>query len=116
MFIQAMDLAIIVPLCVMAGFLLLRRSAWGYLLASVGLLKFLTMGVAVSLMGFNMARVGVPVSVVELVVFPSHYIGQPGDGRFAAEEYQGLKLYYLTLSRTCTLKQKSRSNLVTRSN
>jgi hypothetical protein len=71
MFIQAMDLGIIVPLCVLAGILLLRRSAWGYLLASVGMMKFLTLGIAVSLMGLNMARVGVPVSAVELVVFPS---------------------------------------------
>lgn len=70
MFIQAMDLGIIVPLCVLAGILLLRRSAWGYLLASVGLMKFLTMGIAVSLMSLNMARVGAPVSAVELVVFP----------------------------------------------
>ena len=61
MFIQVMDLGIIVPLCVLAATLLLRREAWGYLLASVGLLKFLTMGIAVALMGFNMARVGVPV-------------------------------------------------------
>jgi hypothetical protein len=71
MFIQAMDLGLIVPLCILAGVLLLRRSAWGYLLASVGVMKFLTMGLAVSLMGFNMARVGVPVSVVELGVFPT---------------------------------------------
>lgn len=70
LFIQAMDLALIAPLCVLAGVLLLRRSAWGYLLASVALMKFLTMGLAVSLMGLNMARVGVPVSVVELGVFP----------------------------------------------
>jgi hypothetical protein len=70
MFIQAMDLGLIVPLCVLGGTLLLRHSPWGYLLASVGLLKFLTMGVAVSLMGLNMVRVGVPVSAVELVVFP----------------------------------------------
>lgn len=71
MFIQAMDLGIIVPLCVLSGILLLRRYAWGYLLASVALMKFLTMGIAVSLMGLNMARVGVPVSAVELVVFPT---------------------------------------------
>ena len=70
MFIQAMDLGIIVPMCLLAGVLLLRREAWGYLLASVALLKFLTMGVAVSLMGLNMARVGVAVSAVELVIFP----------------------------------------------
>ena len=71
MFIQAMDLGLIVPLCILSGILLLRRRAWGYLLASVGLMKFLTMGTAVSLMSFNMARVGVPISMVEVVVFPA---------------------------------------------
>ncbi|MDL1944698.1 hypothetical protein FBQ99_20415 [Chloroflexi bacterium CFX2] len=71
MFIQAMDLGIIVPLCVLSGVLLLRRRAWGYLLASVALMKFLTMGIAVSLMSLNMARVGVPISAVEIVVFPA---------------------------------------------
>ena len=70
MFIQAMDLGIIVPVCVLSGILLLRRQPWGYLLASVGLLKFLTLGIAVSLMGLNMARVGVPISLVELIIFP----------------------------------------------
>ena len=71
MFIQAMDLGLIVPLCLLAGILLLRRSPWGYLLASVGMMKFLTMGTAVSLMGVNMARVGVPVNMVEMAIFPA---------------------------------------------
>lgn len=71
MFIQAMDLGIIVPFSIIAGILLLRRTAWGYLLAAVGLMKFLTMGTAVSLMGLNMARVGASVSIIELVVFPT---------------------------------------------
>jgi hypothetical protein len=71
MFIQAMDLGVVIPLCVLAGILLLRRNAWGYLLASVGLMKYLTMGIAVSLMSFNMARVGVPISAVERAVFPA---------------------------------------------
>ncbi|MFM8322342.1 MAG: hypothetical protein ACKOC5_15620 [Chloroflexota bacterium] len=70
MFIQAMDLALIVPLCVLGGTLLMRRSAWGYLLASVGLMKFLTMSTAVSLMTLNMARAGAAISPVELVIFP----------------------------------------------
>jgi hypothetical protein len=70
MFIQAMDLGVIVPLCVLSGSLLLRRSAWGYLLSSVAMLKFLSMGMAVSVMGLNMARMGVPVSLVELGIFP----------------------------------------------
>jgi hypothetical protein len=70
MFIQAMDLGVVIPLCVLSATLLLRRSAWGYLLASVAMMKFLTLGIAVSAMGLNMARVGAPVSAVELVVFP----------------------------------------------
>ncbi len=71
MFIQAMDLSLIVPLCILSGILLLRRSPWGYLLASVGMLKFLTMGTAVSVMGLNMVRVGIPVNAAELIVFPT---------------------------------------------
>jgi len=70
MFIQVMDLGLVVPVCLLSGILLLRRQPWGYLLASVGLTKFLTLGVAVSLMGLNMARVGAPVSPVELLIFP----------------------------------------------
>ncbi len=76
MFIQAMDLGVIVPVCILSGVLLLRRHPWGYLLASVGLLKFLTLGIAVALMGLNMARVGVPISAVELGVF----LGMAGAG------------------------------------
>ena len=69
MFIQVMDLGIVVPICVLSAVLLLRRRPWGYLLASVGLLKFLTLGIAVSLMGLNMARVGVPISAVQVGIF-----------------------------------------------
>ncbi len=67
--IQAMDLGLIVPLAFLSGILLLRRSAWGYLLASVAVMKLLTMGVAVSAMGINMALNGYPDSPVILVIF-----------------------------------------------
>lgn len=71
MFIQAMDLGIIVPACILSAILLLlRQNSWGYLLASVAVMKFLTMGLAVSLMSFNMARNGVAISTVELSIFP----------------------------------------------
>lgn len=69
MFIQAMDLGIVVPVCVLSAILLLRRRPWGFLLASVAMLKFLTLGIAVSLMGLNMARIGVPVSAVQVGLF-----------------------------------------------
>ncbi|NLG70751.1 MAG: hypothetical protein GX495_01740 [Chloroflexi bacterium] len=71
MVIQAMDLGLIVPLTFLSAALLLRRSAWGYLLASVSVMKFLTLGIAVSAMAINMARSGVAISPVELGMFPA---------------------------------------------
>lgn len=71
LFIQVMDLGIVVPVCILSAILLLRRRPWGYLLASVGMMKFLTLGIAVSVMGLNMARLGVPVSPIESGVFPT---------------------------------------------
>jgi hypothetical protein len=67
--IQFMDLALIVPLAFLGGILLLRRSAWGYLLASVFVMKVITMGLAVSTMAINMARVGVPDSLGIMIPF-----------------------------------------------
>ena len=69
--IQVLDLGLVVPLAVLAGVLLLRRSAWGYLLASVALLKFLTMSIAVAAMAVNVLLVGEPISPMEVVMFPS---------------------------------------------
>ncbi len=67
--IQTMDLGLIVPAAFLAGILLLRRSAWGYLLASVFVLKAITLGLGVSAMGINMALAGVPDSLAIVVPF-----------------------------------------------
>ena len=67
--IQAMDLGLIVPLAILSGILLLRRSAWGYLLASVTLLKGVTLGLGVSAMAINMTLRGVPDSLGVMVPF-----------------------------------------------
>ena len=67
--IQAMDLSLIVPLAILSGILLLRRSAWGYLLASVAVLKGLMMALAVSAMGINMILAGVPDSLAVVIPF-----------------------------------------------
>jgi small-conductance mechanosensitive channel len=69
MVIQAMDLAIIIPLAVISGILLLRRNVWGYLLSSVFILKTITLGLAISTMGINMTLKGVPDSLGMLVPF-----------------------------------------------
>jgi hypothetical protein len=67
--IQAMDLALIAPLAILSGILLLRGSAWGYLLTSVAVLKGLTMALAVSTMAINMALKGVPDSLGIMIPF-----------------------------------------------
>jgi hypothetical protein len=67
--IQAMDLVLIVPLAFVAGMLLLRRHAWGYLLASIFVLKAITMGLAVSAMAVKMALAGVPENLGIAVPF-----------------------------------------------
>jgi hypothetical protein len=67
--IQFMDLGLIVPLAFLGGFLLLRRNAWGYLLSSVMLTKGVTLGLGVSAMAINMARMGVPDSFGIMVPF-----------------------------------------------
>jgi hypothetical protein len=69
MVIQTMDLGLVVPLAFLGGILLLRRSAWGYLLASVAVMKMLTMGIAVSAMGINQALHGVPDSAAIVGIF-----------------------------------------------
>lgn len=69
MVIQAMDLGLIMPLAFLGAVLLLRRSAWGYLLSSVAVMKMVTMGAAVSAMGINMILAGTPDSPVLLIIF-----------------------------------------------
>jgi hypothetical protein len=69
MVIQFMDLGLIAPAAVLSGILILRRSAWGYLLASVMLTKGATLGLAVSTMAINMARQGVPDSLAIMIPF-----------------------------------------------
>ena len=67
--IQAMDLSLIVPLAILSGILLLRRSAWGYLLASVFVMKAIALGLAVSAMSINMTLAGTPDSLAIMIPF-----------------------------------------------
>lgn len=67
--IQAMDLALIVPLAILSGILLLRRSAWGYLLASVFVIKVTALGLGVSAMGISMTLAAIPDSLAMTVPF-----------------------------------------------
>jgi len=70
LFIQVMDLGIIVPVAVLAGVLLLRQNRWGYLLTSVMLFKLFTMGTALTSMIIWQWMAGVEMSLVEAMIFP----------------------------------------------
>ncbi len=71
LYIQVMDLGLIVPVMALAGTLLLRRRPLGYLLASVGLIKLTTMGLALIAMIIGQALAGVEMAIGEVVIFPS---------------------------------------------
>jgi hypothetical protein len=67
--IQAMDLGFVMPTALLAGVLLLRRSAFGYLLSSVVLVKGFTMGAALLAMNVAQVLAGVQIDPVVAVAF-----------------------------------------------
>jgi hypothetical protein len=69
MVIQALDLGVIVPTAFITAALLIKKQAWGYALASVMLLKILTMGAALISMIIVQLLAGVEVNVVVSIVF-----------------------------------------------
>ncbi len=68
--IQALDLGLVMPIAFLSGILLWKKSAWGYLLSSIVLIKGVTLALAVSAMAVNMILAGVQVSTGELIMFP----------------------------------------------
>lgn len=73
--IQALDLAIVVPLTSITGVLLIRRRPYGYLLASVVIVKAAALLTSITAMIIGMLRAGVSVSTVELIAFPAFNLG-----------------------------------------
>ena len=69
--IQALDLGLIMPTAFLSGILLWKHRPWGYLLASIVLVKGFTMLLAVSAMAVNMILAGVQVSIGETIMFPA---------------------------------------------
>lgn len=68
--IQVLDLGVIVPVAILVGVLLLRRVNLAYVLASVLMIKGVTMGAATTAMVVGQMLAGVPVTLVEAIMFP----------------------------------------------
>lgn len=73
--IQALDLAIVVPLSALTGILLIRRQPYGYLLAPVVIVKAAALLTSISAMLIGMLNAGVHVSAMELIIFPAFNVG-----------------------------------------
>jgi hypothetical protein len=69
MFIQVLDLGVVVPMMILAAVLLLQRKPFGYLLTSVAILKFVTMGLAIDAMVLGQYLAGIPMSWAEAAIF-----------------------------------------------
>ena len=55
-----LDLGLVLPACAVAGFLLVRRSAWGFVLGPYFLVNFAALGVAIISMTLFMLADGQP--------------------------------------------------------
>jgi hypothetical protein len=69
LFVQAGNLGLVVPLAILSGALLLKRHPFGYLLASVMLVKGAAFGLALVAMIISMVVSGVAIALVEVVFF-----------------------------------------------
>ncbi|MEK4040691.1 hypothetical protein [Paenibacillus odorifer] len=69
--IQVLDLAILVPLAIVTGIMVIRRQPFGYLLATVVVFKGVTLLLAITAMLAAMIYSGVAVSIAECVIFPT---------------------------------------------
>ncbi len=67
--IQALDLGVIVPTAALTAWLLWKKRAWGYALASVVLFKATLFGAALVAMIVSQARAGVPLQPVVTGLF-----------------------------------------------
>jgi len=69
MVIQSLDLGVIVPTSLITAVLLLKQRPWGFTLASVVLLKILSMGAALVAMVLNQMREGVAIDPITSIFF-----------------------------------------------
>lgn len=72
--IQTFDLAVIVPLSFVCGYLLLKKNKLGYVLCVLLQVKGIAMAMAVSAMVVGMMRNGVEVTLMEKVFFPTVFV------------------------------------------
>lgn len=68
--IQAMDLGFVIPVSILAGILLMKKTAFGYLLTSIVIIKDITLVTALTMMAILQIIMGIHVSLaVPIIVF-----------------------------------------------
>lgn len=69
--IQTLDLGIVVPACLVTGYLLNKEKQFGYLFSIVLIIKAVTLTAAVSTMIISMKLHSIKVSMGEMIIFPT---------------------------------------------
>lgn len=67
--IQALDLGIVVPTAILSAYLLIKNNEWGYVIASIFLIKASLLGTAILSMILFMALNGVDVALGQILFF-----------------------------------------------
>lgn len=80
LFVQAMDLGILVPAALLSGLWLFRRDPRGYLLGSVLIVKGAAEGLAVAAMGLSMLKAGIRESLPLVLGFLALALAAMGIG------------------------------------
>lgn len=68
--IQALDLGFVIPAGILGGILIIKRKAFGYLLASVIIIKEAALLIVIIAMLISQMNAGVGIGLPELVMFP----------------------------------------------
>ncbi|MCR3760175.1 hypothetical protein KYB31_14445 [Clostridium felsineum] len=68
--IQALDLAFVVPLSIIAGIFIIKQKSLGYLLSSIITIKGVTMFTSITAMIVSEIISGIKLSIIEILVFP----------------------------------------------
>jgi hypothetical protein len=66
--IQALDLGFVIPVGILAGLLIIRRTPFGYLLASIIIIKDITLITALTMMAILQKIAGINVSMVLIAI------------------------------------------------
>jgi hypothetical protein len=81
------DLGIIAPYAILSGYLLIRRSLWGYIFAAPMLILCTLIGIVVLAQTVFQVRAGVPLTMAEILIFAVSFMTVAGVSGYFTSAY-----------------------------